>query len=237
MRIHYLQHVPSEGPGWIENWAISNGHSISGTRLFANEAFPSVTEIDWLVIMGGPMNIYEHEKHPWLIREKAFLREAIDNKLAVLGICLGSQLIADVLGAKVRRNPEKEIGWFPVEFTSAARSLFRSMPAEASVFHWHGDTFDLPPGAIHLAASAGCKNQAFLLGDRVIGLQFHIEVTRELVEEMVRSEPDDITKGRFVQSAEELMSPTAPYRECNALIETLLEDLKRRSKVSEGAGA
>src|SRR5262249_47695751 len=135
-------------------------------------------EIDLVVVLGGPMNIYEEDKFPWLIAEKKFIRQAIEEKLAVLGLCLGSQLIADVLGAKIYPNDEKEIGWFPVEVTEAAlkHRLFSHWPNFFTPFHWHGDTFDLPEGAIHLARSQACRNQAFLYQDRVVGLQFHLEI-------------------------------------------------------------
>ena len=114
MRIHSLEHEPFEGLANIEVWAKSRGYSISRTLLFNNEELPDISDFDWLVIMGGSMNIYEEEKYPWLREEKDFIAEAIAAKKIVLGVCLGSQLAADVLGGRVSRNKYKEIGWFPV---------------------------------------------------------------------------------------------------------------------------
>src|SRR5574341_657976 len=142
MRLHSLQHEPFEGLANIEVWAKNKGHSITRTLLFNNEKLPQISDIDWLIIMGGSMNIYEEEKFPWLAEEKNFIAEAIANKKIVLGVCLGSQLIADVLGGKVSKNRHKEIGWFPVTLTKEARnsSIFSNLPEKFTAFHWHGDT-------------------------------------------------------------------------------------------------
>jgi len=117
MRIHYLQHVPFEDLANIESWAKDRSHDLSRTLLFQEESPPKLNEFDWLIIMGGPMNIYEHDKYPWLVKEKEFIRQAIEEDKIVLGICLGDQLMADVLGGKVHRNDHREIGWFPVKLT------------------------------------------------------------------------------------------------------------------------
>ncbi|HBF36965.1 MAG TPA: amidotransferase, partial [Firmicutes bacterium] len=130
MRIHYLQHVPFEDPANIGNWARQKGHRLTGTHLYNGEVFPTMDRFDCLIIMGGPMNIYEAEKYPWLQSEKQFIKEAIDHRKVVLGICLGAQLITDVLGGKVTKNPEGEIGWLPVSFHAAAfqSPLFKNFP-------------------------------------------------------------------------------------------------------------
>ncbi len=137
MRIHYLQHVPFEDLANIEAWAKKRGHDVSGTMLFQDEPLPALEEFDWLIIMGGPMNIYEHYRYPWIVREKEFIRRSIDADKIVLGICLGAQLMADVLGGKVHRNEHKEIGWFPVRLTAdAMRSpVFRVLPEGFVAFH------------------------------------------------------------------------------------------------------
>jgi GMP synthase (glutamine-hydrolysing) len=155
MRIHYLQHVPFEGLGNIENWALSKGHQIADTQLYNNDPLPEPEEFDWLIVMGGPMNIYEEDRFPWLAREKVFIKDAIDSGKIVLGVCLGAQLIADALGAKIHKNQYPEIGWFDVRLTDAARKsrVFRRLPERFTAFHWHGDTFDLPPGATRIAES------------------------------------------------------------------------------------
>ena len=165
MRIHYLQHMGCEGLGRIANWAAERGHAVSGTHLYRGDPLPNDDAFDFLVIMGGPMNIYEYRNHPWLTAEKPFIKRAIENGKIVLGVCLGAQLIADVLGAKIHQNASFEIGWFPVRFTAARRSIpaMRDFPEELSVLHWHGDTFDLPPGTVHLAM-ASHMTQKFDIG-------------------------------------------------------------------------
>ena len=143
MRIHYLQHVPFEDLAYIETWAKDKGHSLSVTKLYLNEKLPGMDDFDWLIVMGGPMNIYEEREYPWLVEEKQFIEEVIKTGKVVLGICLGAQLIADVLGGKVRQNDYQEIGWFPVTKTSEANNsvFFKSLPDDFMAFHWHGDTF------------------------------------------------------------------------------------------------
>lgn len=175
MKLHILQHVPFEGPGRIADWAAGHGIGLGATRLFCGETLPDPAEIDGVVVMGGPMNIYQHRDFPWLPEEKRFLERALGLERKVLGVCLGAQLLASVLGAQVYQNPAKEIGWFGVEFTPAARRRFAALPETLLVLHWHGDTFDLPRGAERLAESRLCRNQGFTVGKQVLALQFHLE--------------------------------------------------------------
>ncbi|MFZ3157950.1 MAG: gamma-glutamyl-gamma-aminobutyrate hydrolase family protein, partial [Smithella sp.] len=177
MRAHYLQHVEFEGLGSIASWLEADGYEITNTRLFESAKFPNLKEIDLLVVMGGPMSVNDEDDFPWLVSEKQFIREAINSGKPVLGICLGAQLIASAAGAKVYSNPVKEIGWFPIYGISSQDVSIFSFPPSVKVFHWHGETFDLPSGAIRLAKSDGCENQAFQIGKPVIGLQFHLETT------------------------------------------------------------
>ena len=141
-------------------------------------------------------------------------------------MCLGAQLIADLLGSKVYHGEHKEIGWFPIELTAEGRSsrLFNSLPEGFKAFHWHGDTFDLPAGATHLAKSAGCEQQAFLYNDRVLGLQFHVESTVESVQSLVNNCANDITHGTYVQGADHLLTETP--KNCAKLHEPLEGVLK-----------
>ena len=202
MNIHYLQHGASEGVGRIADWARARGLTLPGSHLYRGEKFPAVDSVDFLIIMGGEMNIYQHRDHPWLVEEKRFIKAAIEQGKVVLGICLGAQLIADALGAKIYQNPEIEIGWFPVRFAGSAKehAPFRSFPPELTALHWHGDTFDLPPNAVRLAGSAGCENQGFLYKERVAALQFHLEVGRQEVE-LFLGGGGEIGSGRFIQTA------------------------------------
>ena len=148
MRIHYLQHVEFEDLASIEKWANDNNYEISCTRLFNDESLPDSSEYDFLIIMGGSMNIYEHKEFPWIVKEKVFIENAIKKKKKVLGICLGAQILADTLGGNVYRNKYKEIGWFNVKLSSDALKQKKSigLPEEFMAFHWHGDTFSIPSG-------------------------------------------------------------------------------------------
>jgi GMP synthase (glutamine-hydrolysing) len=227
LRIHYLQHVPFEGPGFIESWALMRGHSLTGTRLFEGNPLPAVEELDWLVILGGPMNVYEESRYPWLGREKRFIGEAIRGGKIVIGICLGAQLIACVLGAKVARNHCREIGWFPVERAAQASQsrLSGFLPTRFPAYHWHGDTFEIPRGAVHLIRSEACENQAFAFGERVIGFQFHLESTRESAENLIQNCPEDLNEGPYVQGPAAMLSEPERFREANGLMTEFLDGL------------
>ena len=208
LRIHYFQHVSHEGLGSIEEWASSSGHSLTSTRFFESAGLPEISDLDWLIVMGGPMSVNDEEQFPWLADEKKFIRQAIDKGKTVLGICLGSQLVSAALGAKVYKNAEKEIGWFDIELTPFAQSdnLFFEMESRLKVFHWHGDTFDLPENAIRLASSAGCKNQAYIYKDKVLALQFHLEPTWDLLLEMIEGGREELSTGKYVQTEKELLN-------------------------------
>lgn len=198
MRLHYFQHEAFEGPGNILPWAQSQGFAITATHFYMGETITvRPQEVDLLIVMGGSMNADEEEKHPWMAAEKAFIRAAVDAGGYVLGICLGAQLAARVLGAKVTRNPHKEIGWFPVSFSPEARALplLRGFPEILTVFHWHGDTFALPEGAVRLAASEACPNQAYLWQGRVLGLQFHMETSEGQVADFAKFGDAEIRAG------------------------------------------
>ncbi len=213
MRLHSFQHVPFEGLGNIEKWAQGKGVSITTTSFWNNPVLPNADDFDFLVVMGGPMNIYEEKKHPWLRQEKKAIEQAIIKGKMVMGVCLGAQLIADVLGAKVTQNPEKEIGWFPMRWTPEARklSLFEFFPETMTVFHWHGDTFNLPEGAVPLAESEGCKNQAFLYHNHVLALQFHMETTSESASLLLAHCKDELKPGKYIQAEEAIRSEIRHY--------------------------
>jgi GMP synthase-like glutamine amidotransferase len=227
MRIHYLQHVPFEGPGSIEKWSLKRNFSLTSTQLFNNGTFPQLDDFDMLVIMGGPMGIYDEDLYPWIRQEKAFIRSAITAGKIMVGICLGSQLIADALGAKVYPGDSREIGWFPVHLTAAAAKVpfLRDFPSPATVMHWHGDTFDLPTGALHLMQSNACKNQAFLFNNRVLGLQFHLETTPESLHALVENCKDEITPQEYIQSEPEILSNHSLCASINGLLENILDGL------------
>jgi GMP synthase-like glutamine amidotransferase len=228
MRIHYIQHVPFEGPASIGQWAQDHGHHLTSTRVYEKPGFPGIDSLDWLVIMGGPMGVYDELQYPWLMAEKEFVRKSIDAGKVIIGICLGAQLIAEVLGAKVFANKYKEIGWFLVELTpeASASNLFGFLPESFTAFHWHGDTFTLPQGAVHLARSEGCEHQAFLYKERVLGLQFHLESTPQSVKELAQNCKHEVVPDRYIQRFDDILSASPDqYRRINELMVGVLDRL------------
>lgn len=232
MILHSLEHQSYEGPGKIAAWAAVRGHALARTALFAGENPPALESFDLLVVMGGSMNIYEHRAHPWLAAEKAFLREVIDAGKPILGICLGAQLLADVLGGRVFQNAEKEIGWWPIELLDR-RPPFAAFPATLTVMHWHGDTFTLPPGARRVAESAGCAEQAFVFGDRVVGLQFHLEQGPVDVSELAAACAAELVAARYVQTREQLIERQPDLAPCEAALFGLLDELALRASAAD----
>jgi len=227
MRIHYLQHVGFENLANIESWTNGRDHSLSSTKLYLEEKLPNVDSFDWLVVMGGPMNIYEDDKYTWLSAEKKFIGEAIKSGKFVLGICLGAQLVADVLGGKVVRNKHKEIGWFPVRKTESDSRFLRALPQQFTAFHWHGDTFEIPSGAKRIAESDGCDNQAFEYGGNVLALQFHLELSPENIGKLIKYCREDMTASKYVQTEEEILSAINNVHGTNALMNLLLNDVEK----------
>ncbi|MGE0450262.1 MAG: type 1 glutamine amidotransferase [Vicinamibacterales bacterium] len=211
MRVHWLQHVPFEGLGSIDAWLRGRHARVTATRFYEDATLPGVDALDLIVAMGGPMSVNDGQRLPWLAAEQRFLADAIDRGVAVLGVCLGAQSIARALGARVYPNAEREIGWWPVTGGSVDPGVpsWARNGAVNTVFHWHGETFDLPAGATPLASSEACAHQAFQVGDRVIGIQFHLETTKELVDGLVANCQQDLAAGRFVQSAERLTTSDA----------------------------
>ncbi len=226
LRIHYLQHVPFEGLGSIAGWVQRHHHSLSVTPFFQpDHALPPVGELDWLIVLGGPMSVHDERTYPWLTEERTFIGDAIRAGKVVIGICLGAQLIAHVLGARVYRNAEKEIGWFPVQFSGPATSLLGGLPGQMTVFHWHGDTFELPEGALHFARTDTCAHQAFLYRQNVLGLQFHLEATPETVRQMLLHGSGELVEGPSIQTAREMLAQDFYSIRSNRILYRLLDGL------------
>lgn len=191
MGILALYHAEAETVGLIGNVLKKRGRTLQEIHLFRGESVPAFREgIEALIVMGGPMNVDETHLHPFLAPEIKLIEAAIRAEVPVLGICLGSQLIAKALGTRVYPNKFREVGWHPLEWTEAAQSdpVLSNAPNPLTVLHWHGDTFDLPQGAVHLARTGKCENQAYRWGKNVYALQFHLEATPDMAREWARTD-------------------------------------------------
>ncbi|NOU68882.1 amidotransferase [Paenibacillus sp. LMG 31461] len=234
MRIHCIQHVPFENPGAILNWSEKQGHELLVTRIFAGERLHAIETWDWLFVLGGPMSVHDENEYPWLNEEKRYIKEVIQTEKTVVGICLGAQLIAHVLGAKVFPNEQKEIGWFPIQWTQASIELplFPNPSSESVVFHWHGETFDLPDRAQLLASSAACKNQAFIYEKSVIGLQFHLEMMQRNVQLIIEHCGEEISVAPYIQSEKEMLNAPLQLERSNMLLYGFLDQLEQQYRHS-----
>ena len=212
-RVHFLEHAHHERPGSILEWADERGFEISGSRLFLDEPLPQHQYFHMLIALGGPMSVHDVNLHPWLKIEKHFIERAIEQGMPVLGICFGAQLIADVLGAQVTPMNHKEIGWHEVITTPEAHkhALSSIFPERFTTFHWHGETFSIPAGAVNLGHSAACMNQGFTLGDRVAALQFHPEITPRLAESFVQEGAHELRPAPFVQDPQTIIDGAHRY--------------------------
>ena len=229
MRLHYIQHNPFEDPANIALWAEDSGHEVSGTKIYAGERLSGKADFDLLLLLGGEMNIYEEDRYPWLKEEKRFIRKVMDGEKTVLGICLGAQLIADLLGGTVHKNRYREIGWHEVKLTAAALNscAFRGFPDSFTAFQWHGDTFDLPGGSKYLASTAACSNQAFEIG-RNVGLQFHLESSWQSIRRLIDMDnsEDGLTPGRFVQQPVDMLSAEKHMKDLNKHLKVFMKNIE-----------
>ena len=177
------------------------------------------------------MNIYEEELYPWLSREKQFIKEAINAGKIDFGVCLGAQLIADALGAKIYKNKYQEIGWFNINKSLEAKDtiLSTAIPKQIEVFHWHNDTFDIPEGAIALAKSEGCENQGFIMGERIVGLQFHLETTLISAQELIENCRSQLDGSKYVQSENEILSNAQKFNNLKYVMVSVLEVLESKN--------
>jgi len=225
MRVHYVMHASFEVPGFIDQWAKARGHVYSGTHIYKGQSLPDSGDVDFLIVMGGPQSPLRIDEFPYLRDEIKLVAKVIEQRKPVIGFCLGSQLIAEALGAQTCRSPEKEVGVFPVQLTLAGTRdpILRGFPAELDVLHWHHDMPGIPDGAVLLASSAGCPHQAFRFGDRVYGFQFHIEPTAESIKPLLQNGDGDLTPSRYTQSAEAILS--SDFGSMNARLAQVLDAL------------
>ena len=227
MRIHALYHVPFEDIGSMAPYFEKTGHDVVATRLWQAEPLPDMTDFDLLIVMGGPMGVHDDARHPWLAAEKRFLETAMNRDKSILGICLGAQLLAHVAGATVRPNGHREIGWFPIHRSDQAQTtvLQDALPPVFDAFHWHGDTFDLPAGAIPLGASQACANQGFVLADRMVGLQFHLETTPRSARALIENCGQELDGSAYVQEPAAMLADPQRFQQINEIMEKLLDAL------------
>jgi GMP synthase-like glutamine amidotransferase len=224
IRMAVLQHVEFEGPAAIADWATRRGVRVRVFHLDRNGILPSLHDFDMLTLMGGPMSANDQAQLDWLGPEIVLVRAAIAADKTVFGVCLGAQMIAKALGARVYPGSAKEIGWFPVE-RMGAHPLFDGLPDSFTPLHWHGETFDLPHGAKLLAKSKTTVNQAFAVGQRVLGLQFHMEATEDSVRMLVKAAAREIGCGTFEQQPEIILANLSQCARLRPLLETVLDRL------------
>jgi GMP synthase (glutamine-hydrolysing) len=197
-----LQHAEGEWIGSMEHWFADKEYSLSTIRLDHDEQLPEESSFDWLIVMGGPMSVYDESGYPWLVAEKQFIREAIDQNKTVLGICLGGQLIANALGATVKANSQQEIGWYEVHKVAAEAEW---LPETFKPLSWHGDMFEVPEKATSLAYSKVTPSQGFAFNERVIALQFHLEAQPGTAHAFLSLEHEGLPSGPTVQTEKELL--------------------------------
>lgn len=229
MRIHYLKHVPFEGLGSMEDMFVARGCELSRTCMYEDQSLPSIHDIDALVVMGGPMGVGDDDAYPWLTLEKEFIESVIKLEVPVLGVCLGAQLIANVLGAKVSKNAHEEIGWFKVNQTRVTQTKelmdgrMERLPTSFDAMHWHGDTFEIPEGADNFLASEACANQGFVYGDSTLALQFHLEMLPSVVQAIYQECGNPEKTGAYIQGLEEMLAPAEKFTQARITLEDFLE--------------
>lgn len=210
-----LKHIAIEGGGTIEEYLLSKGYKIDRRELQDGDSIPSKLDYDAIIILGGPMNVYEEDKYPFLKDEDKLIKEAIKKNIPTLGICLGAQLIAKAAGAKVTKNivrqvHQKEIGWYKVNLTGAGKNdpVFKGIGESFDVFQWHGDTFGIPEKGTLLATAELCTNQALRVGKNIFGLQFHMEVTEDMIYEWIDTYDEELESLKGVIDVEKIRKDT-----------------------------
>ncbi len=224
MRVHHLQHVPFEDLGSMGPFFLSGRHEMTSSHMYRGDRLPDTDAFDFLIIMGGPMGVYDEKEYPFMQDEKTFIKHAIDRGKKVLGICLGAQLIAEVMGAAVTKNKHREIGWFPLSIDPRISNtvLAGCFPEKLNVFHWHGDRFEIPQGATPLASSMACDHQGFIKDNRIVGLQFHLETTMESARALINHCGSDLDGSYFVQAEHEILSEPERFERINRVMHDVL---------------
>ncbi len=214
-----LKHVPYEGPALFQQWADAHGYTIECFNAYERNLPASLNDFDVLLVMGGPQGIKERTEINWLYPELDLIRANLHAGKPTLGICLGAQFIAYVLGGDITSSPEREHGWLPVRFDDGPQT----------VFHWHQDAYELPADARSIASSEGCPNQGFRYGDNVLGLQFHLEMDPDTIEGLMQASGfklEAYSDQRFVQTTEEIRAGYENVPACRARMDRLMAELK-----------
>jgi GMP synthase-like glutamine amidotransferase len=233
MNLYFFQHDPLESPGYILEWAQDRGHKCSLINFYDDDLLPDIAKVEGLVIMGGPMNIYDDEEYTWLETERDFVKKFIFSGKKILGICFGSQMIADALGILVKRNQHTEIGWFKVRINqqNLSKTFAGVFPEEFITLHWHSDTFDLPENSVGFASSLATPNQAFLWNDNVVALQFHPEMTERGVTLLVEDHPEIFENNfPFIQQQHEILGTDSYFENNRKILFKLLDKFFAKSK-------
>jgi GMP synthase-like glutamine amidotransferase len=230
MRLHLLEHDDLDFSRTnITLWAEKKGHDIKQTYVCNMQPLPSLSEFDWLMVMGGSQHAWEEDVNPWLFGEKLFIADALDKGKTILGICFGAQLLAEVLGGRVFPNSHREIGWYEVRQTVEGKAsfFFQNIPETFLTFHWHSDHFSLPPGCVRLSYSQPTPSQAFVCPGRPLaGIQFHPEYTLEMIKYFSQEYSDDWTPDLFVGGKERVLAETEKVPDTYWLMEALLNNMQ-----------
>ena len=228
MNILSFHHVPFEGLGSIDLLIKNGKHSLHTVKLWERPTLPDSADFDLLIVMGGPMAVSDVAQHPWLAEEKQFIKEVAGGKIKMLGICLGAQLIAEALGGSVSPGAHREIGWHAVCKGPQAEhcALGQALPKRFHAFHWHGDCFSIPPGAVALGHSAACTTQGFVWQERIVALQFHLEATPDSTAALLQNCRSEVAAGGpYIQTPPAIAGTPADFQAANALMECVWNTL------------